>query len=150
MTEPPTTLSEDRSTWSIVVQRLRVLALGPEPRPVRYRRCSLCGDVRPLGNARTVGRQHKTIGLPLIAEYRCLSCKDFSALVVGEEVDIEDPDTETVLMVCHAPEPRPVLRHFMACNYVYRAPAGTMTMTQCPRCRTVFVGQTYPKPSAPK
>ncbi|GAA1582164.1 hypothetical protein GCM10009789_39890 [Kribbella sancticallisti] len=47
-------------------------------------------------------------------------------------------------MVCHAPYPGPIQRHFKSCNYLYRAPAGTMTMTQCPRCRILYVGQTYP------
>lgn len=58
------------------------------------------------------------VRLPPIAEYRCGSCNEFSALVVGEEIDIDNPDTETVLMVCHARDPRPVLCHFRACNDV--------------------------------
>lgn len=135
-----------RLTWADVVEGLRELVLGPVPRPVTYRRCSLCGGVRPLGYHRTVGRQYKTRGLPLIAEYRCGSCDQFSALVVGEEVDVDVPATETVQMVCHYRDPRPIVGRFKSCNYLYRAPAGTMTMTQCPRCRVMYVGQTYPTP----
>jgi hypothetical protein len=143
-------LATDRLTWADIVEGLRELVLGPVPQPVRYRRCPLCGAVRPLGYARTVGRQYKTKDLPLIAEYRCGSCDEFSALVVGEEVDINDPDIETVQMVCHWRDPRPILGRFRSCNYLYRAPAGTMTMTQCPRCRALYVGQTYPDPPAPR
>lgn len=115
------------------------------PLPV-YIRCCECHRVGVLGGRRggilNESSARNLVNAPMPPEYRCRWCKEFSPRVQGDEIDLDDPSTDVVDMVCLTPHRLPVVRWFRR-RTVYRAPAEAHTLTTCPGCGVYAVGQTY-------
>ena len=76
-------------------------------------------------------------------EYRCRWCNEFSPGSQGDEIDLDDPAVDAVLMLCLAPNRWPVIRWFPRCYDIYPAPAEAHTLTTCTRCGVYAASQTY-------
>lgn len=75
-------------------------------------------------------------------EYRCRWCDEFSPRIQGDEIDLDDPVVDGVLMICLAPSRWPIVRWFRSCHNIY-PPVEAHTLTTCTRCGVYAVSQTY-------
>ena len=106
-----------------VVRDLIDLTRRPAPHPVLYLRCGDCGKVAPRTSVR-----HHTGWCPL--------CDVYSSRVVGDQVDPDDPDVETVTMTCTARFG--CFQLWRRCENTFTAPVAA-TVVRCTAC-----GQRYP------
>jgi hypothetical protein len=65
--------------------------------------------------------------------------------IQGDEVDLDDPAVDVVIMLCLVPNRWPVIRWFRRCYNTYPAPVEAHTLTTCTDCGVYAVSQTYLK-----
>jgi Zn finger protein HypA/HybF involved in hydrogenase expression len=112
----------NHEVWD-VVRALIDLTRRPAPHPVLYLWCGDCGKVAPRTSVR-----HHTGWCPL--------CDAYSPRVVGDQVDPDEPDVETVTRTCAAR--LSCFQLWRRCHNTFTAPAAA-TVVRCTAC-----GQHYP------
>lgn len=84
--------------------------------PPVYWRCPSCQRVGMLGwrrgGVRNEPAARNVVKAPMPPEYRCRWCNEFSPRIQGDEIDLNDPAADAVLMLCLAPHRWPVIRWF--------------------------------------
>lgn len=118
-----------------VAELLSEIAHGPRPYPVLYLRCDACGEVAPRLIVRRQGTftisDDGTEGYATPNEYQCPLCGVWTPRVLGDQVDPDNPATDTVLITCEHRLWAGYL--WRRCRTTFRAPSQA-AIIRCPAC----------------